>query len=40
MCQRFDTLREMGDTTKVFLPTDFNNALGALLSQSFGKGEG
>jgi hypothetical protein len=27
----------MGDTTKVFLPTGLNNALGALLSQSFGK---
>jgi regulator of protease activity HflC (stomatin/prohibitin superfamily) len=33
----FDTLGEMGDTTKVFLPTGLNNALGALLSQSFGK---
>ncbi len=33
----FDTLGEMTDSTKVFLPTDLNNALGALLSQSFGK---
>ncbi len=32
----FDTLGSMGETTKVFLPTDLNSALGALLSQQFG----
>lgn len=34
----FDTLTAMGETSKVFLPTDLNNALGALLSQNINTG--